>query len=384
MRDLDENIYLLITVMSSSMSQSLRVLIATIDYPPPPGGIQTVTKNLESGLKKIGHKSTVLYLDGETNERSIRDLFPHPKRIYGVKSLSRRDYVYMNSLYNKTVEYIEKFNPHVVHAMHINNWSAMIAAADQDIPTVLSTHALELKNESLARTAIGDANLIHTPSEFTSVLIKDIQPNAESYIVPPPIDLDKYQSNPISEEISGQSGPVVSMARFVDRKNIETVIEAWETIDQSVKNGRSLIIVGDGPNRSKIESRVCNSTEIHLTGWISEEQKQQLLSEASGFVLVPRRDGYDVEGFGIVYIEAQASRTPIVGSKRGGVPEAVGNAGILVDDENDPQEVATAIETILTDETVRTKILEAAENRVNKFDLEEISDRHVHAYQQLL
>ena len=175
------------------VARQLRVLLVTIDYPPPPGGIQTVTKNLEKGLNAGGHRSCVLHLERESYSPTIGDFIPHPRRFYGLKSIRRRDFVYMNNLYKKTTDRIKNFNPDIVHAMHINNWSSLVAAKDHNIPTVLSTHGLELKNTSLAKTAISDADLVHTPSIFTSDLVKDILSDTQTYVVPPSIDLDSYR-----------------------------------------------------------------------------------------------------------------------------------------------------------------------------------------------
>ena len=363
------------------MSRPLRVLLVTIDYPPPPGGIQTVTKNLEQGLEQIGHQSQVLHLPSGTAEKSGLDAIPRPSRVYGLRSIKRRDYIYMNCLYRKTVERIEHFDPDVVHAMHINNWAALVAANEYDIPTVLSVHALELQNGSLARTAISDADRIHTPSQYTASLVRDILPDAESYVVSPSIRLSTYREK-TGEDSS--SGPVVCLSRFVERKNIDTVIRAWKLVDAEIKDGRSLVVVGDGPNRDQITKLAADTDDIQLTGWISEDEKYELLAEASGFVLVPGQNGYDVEGFGIVFIEAQAARTPIVGSKRGGIPEAIGNAGILVDDEYDPEEVASAIESILADESVRSTVLKAAEERIGRFDIKSVSMDHMDQYRCLI
>jgi phosphatidylinositol alpha-1,6-mannosyltransferase len=211
--------------------------------------------------------------------------------------------------------------------------------------------------------------------------VVDIDPTVE--IIPPSIDVSAYQ-NAIETGSSEktESAPVLVIGRFVDRKNIETVVEAWSRLDMSVRDGRELVIVGNGPNRTALETLVY-SDDARFTGWINNSEKRCLLSKADAFVMVPRRDGYDVEGFGIVYIEAQASATPIVGSKHGGVPEAIGGAGIIVDDEEDPDEVAAATEAVLTCEAIRQRCLSAAAERIDRFDIVSVAQQHVAAYKNL-
>jgi phosphatidylinositol alpha-1,6-mannosyltransferase len=71
------------------MSDSLRVLLVTLDYPPPPGGIQTVVKNLEEGLRELGHIPSVLHIEASSESRSLTDLLPRRQRLYGFDSIRR-------------------------------------------------------------------------------------------------------------------------------------------------------------------------------------------------------------------------------------------------------------------------------------------------------
>lgn len=375
------------------MSDSLRVLLVTLDYPPPPGGIQTIVRSLERGLADLGHEPEVLHLDTTAFDWRPTDLLPRPRWLYGTRSVTARDFVYLNAVYRRTAAAIERFDPDVVHAMHVKDWPALVAANERDLPSALSTYALELGNEPLAARAIRDANVVHALTEFTASLVRSVADGDPAIeIIPPSIDVGEYRRavddvQADGETDSGRAGadptPVVTMARFVDRKNIETVVEAWTRLDETVRDGRELVVAGDGPNRRSLESLAAGCDDVQFTGWVNGVAKRRLLAEADAFAMVPRRDGYDVEGFGIVYIEAQASATPVVGSKHGGAPEAIDDAGVVVDDENDSAEVAAAIESVLTDETTRRRCLSAAAERIDEFDIEPVARRHVAMYEQI-
>jgi phosphatidylinositol alpha-1,6-mannosyltransferase len=293
------------------------------------------------------------------------------------------NYPYINTVYRETNCEIEAFNPDVVHAMHINDWGALLAANEAGIPNVLSAHALELGNETLAEQAIKDTEIVHAITECTESLVRGIVPNADTTIIPPSIRVDQYRE--VRDDIEyPDNGPVVCLARFVDRKNIETVIRAWGHMDAPVRESRELIIAGDGPNRESLKQLAADESDIRFTGWIDEEQKRRLLASADAFVFVPRRSGYDVEGFGIVYIEAQAAETPVIGSSHGGAPEAIGEAGLIVENENDPIEVADAMERILTNFILRSELLAAVDNRIETFDIANVTHRHVASYRDQL
>ena len=80
-----------------------------------------------------------------------------------------------------------------------------------------------------------------------------------------------------------------------------------------------------------------------------------------------RQIGADVEGFGIVFLEAALCGKPSVGSRSGGIPEAIehGKTGILVDPEN-VDEIARELIRLLKDNDLRIKMGEAAKERVLK------------------
>jgi len=362
-----------------------RVLLITPDYPPPPGGIQTIVRNLERGLSDRGVFVDVLEIDPESYDPSVVDFVPRPRWWYSAHAALTGQYVYQNAVYDRVKERIETFNPDVVHAMHIRNWSALVAANEASLPTVLSTYALELEERKLAAAAIEAADVVHAISEFTENLVREAAPGpVETRLIHPSIDVSQYRAAKERCEKSSDKAPVMTMARFVDRKNIETVIEAWKRLDAELTADRELVVAGDGPNREALQDRAEDHEEIQFLGWVNGAEKRELLADSAAFVMVPRRDDFDVEGFGIVYIEAQAAGTPVVGSRHGGAPEAIGDAGIVVDDENDPEEVADAMATMLSDEESRRMYESNANARIDQFDIPAITEEHIALYEELL
>lgn len=364
------------------MSDTPSVLLITPDYPPPPGGIQTIVRNIEQGLTERGAEVDVLHVDPEDYDRGVEHLLPRPRWWYSPRAAVTGRHVYHQVVYERTRRQIEVGDPDVVHAMHVREWGAIEAARAEGIPVVLSTYALELEEKALARRAIGGSDVVHAISEFTAGLVrKGVSGDPDVTIVPPSIGVESYR---VEKEATRDPVPVVTMARFVDRKNLETVVRAWSRLPTAIRAGRELVVAGDGPNRQRLEEVADGVRDVRFPGWVNGVEKRRLLGAADAFAMVPRRDGYDVEGFGIVYIEAQAAGTPVVGSKHGGAPEAIGDAGIVVDDENDPDEVASALERILTDENTRRRCLDAAASRIGQFDIPAVTERHLATYERLV
>jgi phosphatidylinositol alpha-1,6-mannosyltransferase len=174
---------------------------------------------------------------------------------------------------------------------------------------------------------------------------------------------------------------VVTLSRLKEEyKNVRTVIGAWKHLPEEITNERELVIAGDGPRRESLEEAARDSKNIRFVGYIDEEAKRDLLSSAAVFVFVPKGDMYRAEGFGIVYIEAQASGTPVVGSLNGGAPEAVGDGGIVVNDESDSEEVADAVRRLIIDEQMRSNSLSAIERRIDRFGINSVASDHVANY----
>lgn len=361
----------------------LRILIVTPDYPPPPGGIQTITRNIERGLNDAGHTVELLHIDPGDYNPTLRDILPRWRWCYSTRAAVTGQFVYQQTVYTRVKDRISSFEPDIVHAMHIRNWSALVAANEVGLPTVLSTYALELEETELAAVAINAAEIVHAISEFTASLVDDaVEGSVETRLIHPSIDVSAYQT--AHEQVTQDTNktPVLTMARFVERKNIETVIQAWKQMDEAAIADRDLIVAGDGPKREAFERLAADRDDVRFVGWVNGEEKRELLAESVAFVMVPRRDEFDVEGFGIVYIEAQAAGTPVVGSKHGGAPEAIGDAGIIVDDENDPTNVGPAIETLL-DTDQRTKYEQKAAERIGQFDIPVITEKFLSLYDSL-
>lgn len=362
----------------------MRLLITTPDYPPPSGGIQTLVRNLERGLQSLEHEVRLLHIDPTDYDRTWRDFIPQDKARYSVKHVASGEHIYQNAVYRKTTKAIQKFDPDLVHVMHIRQLGALAAANTHGVESILSTYALELEEQELAAKSISLSTVTQTISEFSKKLTAETAKtdSTEIQVIPPSIPVEEYQNCENNDDFDGV-GPVVTIARFVDRKNIKTVIAAWKQLKNEGLD-RDLIIVGEGPQQDYLQELASGVDTITFTGWVSEERKRKLLSSADLFVLAPRRSNYDVEGFGIVYIEAQASNTPVVGSSNGGAPEAIGDAGLIVDDETNPTAVARAIKSLLTDDELYRECLSAASERINRFSVDSIAWEYTDMYNSIL
>lgn len=151
-----------------------------------------------------------------------------------------------------------------------------------------------------------------------------------------------------------QSARLITVSRLVRRKNIAGVIRAAAQLRTDFPNLR-YDIVGDGPERTGLERLVTEFGAADLVkfhGAVSDREKWRLLSAAGIFVMAPLvlAHGVDVEGLGIVYLEAMAAGLPVVASRSGGVSDAVaaGRTGLLIQ-PGDQHQLEQALRKLLAD-----------------------------------
>jgi phosphatidylinositol alpha-1,6-mannosyltransferase len=151
---------------------------------------------------------------------------------------------------------------------------------------------------------------------------------------------------------------IVSVGRLVHRKGQDHLIEAMPAILKSEKDAH-LLLVGEGPYRKYLESRVAKlslSDSVTFIGRIQYSELPKYICVGDIFAMPSRSRlaGLEVEGLGIVYLEASACGLPVIAGSSGGAPDAVleGKTGVVVDGTNDV-EIAAAALILLGDEKLR-------------------------------
>ena len=130
-------------------------------------------------------------------------------------------------------------------------------------------------------------------------------------------------------------------------------------------------IAGIGSRRDSLERLVAElglGDAVRLLGFVSDDELPALYNAADLFVLASRRYDLLVEGFGISIVEASASGLPVIGSRSGGIPEAIrdGETGFLVEPEDPAALAATAIR-LLGDEGLRRRMGAAGRAAVESY-----------------
>ena len=161
---------------------------------------------------------------------------------------------------------------------------------------------------------------------------------------------------------------LLTVGRLTERKGQDMTFRAMKRILKEVPDV-VYVIAGTGVYErelKKLAHELDIESNVRFTGEVSQESLPKLYNLCDVF-LMPNRvlGGKDVEGFGIVFLEASASGKPVIGGMSGGVPDALvdGETGLLVDGSV-PSEIATAAIRLLTDPDLADKFGRAGRERV--------------------
>lgn len=193
----------------------------------------------------------------------------------------------------------------------------------------------------------------------------------------------------ITPSVSPGSGMILHVARLVEVKGTRYLLEAFAEIRRRLPR-TILVIIGDGPLRPALERlarRLGVDDAVRFLGYQSHAVVREWMQRATVFSLpsVTARSG-QMEGLGLVVLEAAAAAVPAVVTDHGGLPETLrdGETGYLVP-ERDPQTLADRLSAMLEDEALRDGMGRAARRMTeSRFDLARQTEKLEDLYERLL
>jgi phosphatidyl-myo-inositol dimannoside synthase len=344
-----------------------RVLLVTNDFPPRRGGIQSYLGEFVSRLVAAGPHAVTVYapqwkgaevfddLAGDAGYRVVR----HPGTL--MLPVPTVDARMRRRIADEGIDtvWFGAAAPLALLAQRARNAGANRVLA--------STHGHEVGWSMLpvARSVlrrIGDqTDVVTFVSRYTrSRFAPAFGPAACLEYLPPGVDADRFRPNPAARaELRdryglGERPTVVCLSRLVPRKGQDVLIKALPSIRRRVA-GAALVIVGGGPYLDalrKLAQERGVADHVTFTGGVPapELPAHHALADVFAMPCRTRGAGMDVEGLGIVFLEASASGVAVIAGESGGAPEAVqhNKTGLVVDGRS-VDKVADAIAELLAD-----------------------------------
>jgi len=398
----------------------MKVCFFTKEYPPNIYGgagvhvdylSRELAQLLSLHVKYFGEKSFIKdNLKVEGIQIDSRELSNIPEELSGVFSAFFKNLTFFNS----------DFNPDIVHCHTWYSYLAgIIAKLGFGIPLVTTVHSLEplrpWKKEQIGKgynlsswiesQALQMADAIIAVSEGTKQDILKHFNVAESkiHIIPNGIDCDEYHPVENKEALTKYNIDLnkpylLFVGRITMQKGIIHLVDAIPYIDPEIQ----IVLCAGAPDTDAIrkemenhiaKAKISRNNIVWISDMVSNEDKIQLYSHAHLFCCPSI-----YEPFGIINLEAMACRTPVVGSKTGGIPEIIidGETGVLVpidinqdntlmNPDKFSKDLASSINKIIKDDKLRESMSQKSmERAVSVYSWKKIANEIFNIYKTLL
>ena len=341
-----------------------KILCITNDFGPRAGGIETFVIGL---IERLPHGTVIVYTSAQENSAPydlkwlqnfgvevVRDkskiLLPTPGVAYCVNALVRERKI--------TTVFFGAAAPLGLLSKGLRR------AGVKEIVALTHGHEVwwsKVFPFTLAMKSISrQVNNLTYLGEFTrNAISKSVTKVAAQSMVKiaPGIDTDHFSPQD-ARDLRNELGltekkVIVSVGRLVHRKGQDVLIEAMPAIIKDVPEAH-ILMIGEGPYRSYLENRVKAlgiQERVTFIGRIQYADLPRYICVGDLFVMPSRSRlaGLEVEGLGIVYLEASACGLPVIAGDSGGAPDAVleGQTGLVVDGTSKSEVAAAVVELLL-------------------------------------
>ena len=364
----------------------MKIALITNNYLPKKGGITNVMVNVSAKLTELGESVSVLNKTHDEKERlcykllsnatSLKGLVVHNikfyyflfylflKILFSLKGTTLKDKLRLASFYCFYPKFIVRriiSLKNLVSHFKKQNFN-IILSGTSDISLLYSFILSKWFKLPIITIAHGDDFLRRYPFKIKEYIFQNIQKIVVTnefmrklflkiYNVNPDkvkvihlgVNIEECQVKESSIELRKKFNVllddfiILTVSRFYPRKGFETVLKAIKLIkDENPAINIKYYIIGGGEEENRIKNiiKVLELKDhVKLLGPVDDYTKDQFYKLSNVFVLVPEISKSSIEGFGIVYIEANFFQLPVIGSRSGGVRIAIedGKNGYLIE-----------------------------------------------------
>ncbi|WP_077174861.1 glycosyltransferase family 4 protein [Yersinia proxima] len=378
----------------------MRVVFSTDAIKYPLTGIGRYTYELARQLQSNDDISELLFLQGRKISRDLPTVQAKPNAASGLKNALKNS-VIVNELYRLSGSWLKSFalRPYQSCIYHSPNFfipprvdNTVATFHDLSIfkwPQCHPVNRVQYMRKELLLT-LKRAKVLITDSEFTRTELADYFNYPIEKIVSAPLaSSDEFYPREYIylQNLMARLGLVAGQytlftGTIEPRKNISTLLDAYERIPLELRTRFPLVICGfSGWNSESLHRRFEKAAQqgwLLYLGYLSSDDLPLLFSGARTF-LFPSL----YEGFGLPVLEAMASGVPVVCSNAASLPEVLGESGLMCD-ALDVEGLTTAIIKSLEDEDWRNIAITAGLIRANTFTWKRCAHETIKAYKQVL
>ncbi len=368
----------------------MKILVVSSEFPPGPGGIGNHAYSLCKFLVAAGHKVHLVADSNYATQSEVMEFDRNMKYPMVIKRIERKGWItYINRIKAIRSQLNTNEFDGIIYSGKFSLWMCgLFNSLGVKMKTLAVLHGSEVKPTNLllklvTNWGIKNADYLVPVSGFTHGLLNENLQKRPFEIIPNGIDLDEFEdlnkaSEQLSYELSGD--PVLlTVGNVTPRKGQHRIIKAMPSILEQYP-GAHYHIVGLPSYQKEFEEIAKHlgvSDAVTFHGRLPQrEHLACVYKQADCFMILSenQEDG-DVEGFGIVILEANYFGLPSIGANGCGIVDAIDHkkSGILVDGDQ-PDEIVEALNAIISNK--QSFGMESL-SWVKKHDWKVIVDRYI-------
>ncbi|OGN00670.1 MAG: hypothetical protein A2651_03330 [Candidatus Yanofskybacteria bacterium RIFCSPHIGHO2_01_FULL_42_12] len=368
------------------MLEKTRVLILTTAYLPQIGGSELAIKNTTDRLPEIKFDLITSQLSKDVPEyERIGDVNVYRVgEIMGLSSFLLPKNFFPISVFLKAVKLIRKQGHYdVIHAYQASQAAGggwLLKWVYPKTPFLLTIQEGKDLNRQpwlmrfLRHFIFRKADVITVISNYLAQYVRSQNSKVPISIIPNGVDVSKFKP-----EGEHNSKVIITSSRLVKKNGIGDLVDAIAVVKKEVPDIK-LLVVGSGEQAKELKTKsslLGLENNIEFIGEVPNDLLPQYLAKASIFV----RPSLS-EGLGIAFLEAMAAGLPVVATPVGGIPDFLkdGETGLFCK-VGDPEDIAEKINTILSDDNLRNRLITNGRKLVEaKYTWDKISDKFRELY----
>lgn len=221
-----------------------------------------------------------------------------------------------------------------------------------------------------AKWILKKANKIITNSNFTANLVTNITQKSNTFALPLAVNHTFFTPQNNQQKRNYDVIRFVTVSRILKFKGHDFILKTFENLPKEIQAKIEWHIAGTGPYLEDLKQLINSSSiksQIHLHGFVPDEKLPNFYNTKDIFLLATRKEEFSnqVEGFGLVFLEAQSCGLPAIGTNSGGISDAIkeNNGGWLFEQGN-IESLQKIITNIIHNPTIITKQSIKARKRV--------------------